>query len=80
MKGVVMSSLSYFLATRKCYRLLGVLIRLQLLWWAIWGRPIIYGVKFHSFYLSSDNRNVLIANNWVGDGKLRKKFKAKSII
>ena len=59
-----MSKLSYILATRRHYGLLGILTRIELLWWAILGRPIIYRVQFEGgIELSKDNRNVFIARN-----------------
>ena len=59
-----MSSLSYILASRRHYRLLDMLNRVRLIWWAILGRPIIYGCKFKGgLELNKDNRNVYIIKN-----------------
>lgn len=41
--------------------------RLRLIWWAILGRPIIYGVAFNGgFTLNKLNRNTLILDNLIG--------------
>ena len=59
-----MFNLSYILADRKRYKLLGILGRIKLVWWATCGRPIVHKVIFEDgITLNKCNRNVLLSNN-----------------
>lgn len=44
-----------------------IFTRIRLIWWAILGRPIIYGCKFKDgLVLTEDNHNVYVAKNSFG--------------